>query len=274
MLLAQITDLHIKRPGQLAFRMIDTAERLRACVSKLNSLSPAPDAVIVTGDLVDSGDPEEYRFLREMLSALAMPYYLIVGNHDDRETLATVFPDHRYLQTGTGYIQYAIDWDELSLVVLDTQDPPHPGGRLDRARLDWLAEQLEARRGRAVMIAMHHPPFRCGVDHIDAMALAASDADALEGIVAQHSQVERVICGHIHRAILTRFAHTVASVCPSPMHHVAFDLTPDGPSEWVLEPASFQVHARIDRRWITHTVYVGEYGGRHPFNDGDGEPIA
>lgn len=273
MLLAQITDPHIKRPSHLSFRKVDTSEYLRACVRKLNQLDPAPDAVIVTGDLVDSGGAEAYESLRSMLAALSMPYYLAVGNHDDREILCQVFKDHRYLQTDTGYIQYAVDWDELSLLVLDTQDPPNAGGRLGRARLDWVAEQLEARRGRPVMIALHHPPFACGIDHMDAMALDAGDADALEGIIAQHPLVERVICGHVHRTIFTRFGHAVASACPSPAYHIAFDLTRGGPSAWLLEPAAFHVHARIGRRWVTHAVYVGDYGGPQPFRDAEGRLI-
>ena len=47
MLLAQITDLHIKLPGVLAYKKVDTAVCLRACVERLNALSPRPDAVLV-----------------------------------------------------------------------------------------------------------------------------------------------------------------------------------------------------------------------------------
>ena len=32
MLLAQISDLHIKRPGQLAYRRVDTAAALTRCI--------------------------------------------------------------------------------------------------------------------------------------------------------------------------------------------------------------------------------------------------
>jgi hypothetical protein len=46
-------------------------------------------------------------------------------------------------------------------------------------------------------------------------------ADALAAIIARHSQVERVIAGHLHWPITVRFAGTVASTCPSPLHQLA-----------------------------------------------------
>ncbi len=82
MLLAQISDLHIKNPGALAYRRVDTAAALTRCIARLNALAPRPDAVIMTGDLVDQGSPEQYRHLKSLLAALEIPYYLLVGNHD------------------------------------------------------------------------------------------------------------------------------------------------------------------------------------------------
>jgi 3',5'-cyclic AMP phosphodiesterase CpdA len=86
-LLAQVTDLHIKAQGQLSYRVVDTVAMLRACVRHILSLKQQPDAVVITGDLTDRGLPEEYALLRELLAPLAMPLYLMPGNHDQRETL-------------------------------------------------------------------------------------------------------------------------------------------------------------------------------------------
>ena len=73
MILAQISDLHITAPGTLLVGKIDTAAFLRRCVARLGALVPRPDAVIVTGDLVDRGTVAEYEALRELLAPLAMP---------------------------------------------------------------------------------------------------------------------------------------------------------------------------------------------------------
>ena len=83
MSIAQITDMHIRPEGVLAYGRLDTAPYLARAVEHLLALRPRPDLVLATGDLVDGGSPEEYRRLREFAGAAAMPVYLIPGNHDD-----------------------------------------------------------------------------------------------------------------------------------------------------------------------------------------------
>jgi len=72
-LLAQLSDLHIKAGGRLSYGVVDTLGALRLAVDRLNALQPRPDALVITGDLVDFGTPEEYATLREVLAELAMP---------------------------------------------------------------------------------------------------------------------------------------------------------------------------------------------------------
>jgi Icc protein len=82
MLIAQISDFHLKPKGELAYAVSDTAAPLRRAVAHLNALQPAPDVVLITGDLVDDGAPASYALLRELLSPLHAPFFLVVGNHD------------------------------------------------------------------------------------------------------------------------------------------------------------------------------------------------
>ncbi|GAB3629388.1 metallophosphatase [Pandoraea terrae] len=274
MLFAQISDLHIKRPGKLAYRRVDTTAYLARCVARLNALDPRPDAVVLTGDLVDFGAREEYAHLRSLLAPLEMPYYLVMGNHDGREALREVFPEHAYLAQGGAFIQYTLPLGPMRLVALDTQDPPNGGGRLCDTRLAWLAEMLAADTQTPTVIAMHHPPFLCGITHMDVQALNQDDAVKLAEVVRRHVNVERVLCGHVHRAVQTRFAGTMASICPSPAHQVALDLRADGPSAWVLEPPAFHLHRYTpEGGLVTHLAYVDDAGGAHPFYDADGHLI-
>ena len=93
MLICQISDLHVKTPGKLSYRVVDTSSMLRRCIAHICALETAPDIVITTGDLTDAGQPDEYAHLRELLAPLAMPTYLLPGNHDHRENLLAAFPD-------------------------------------------------------------------------------------------------------------------------------------------------------------------------------------
>jgi 3',5'-cyclic-AMP phosphodiesterase len=56
MLIAQITDTHITAPGTLLMGIVDTASALAQAVAALNLLDPSPDLVVLTGDLVESGE--------------------------------------------------------------------------------------------------------------------------------------------------------------------------------------------------------------------------
>src|SRR5215831_9152144 len=94
MLICQISDLHVRPPGELAYRRVDTAGFVRRCVAQILARRPLPDAVVVTGDLTDRGQLDEYRHLAELLAPLSMPFYLIAGNHDERGALRAVFSAH------------------------------------------------------------------------------------------------------------------------------------------------------------------------------------
>jgi len=263
MLIAQITDFHIRVPGKLAYRRVDTAACLQRCVAHLMQLKPLPDLVLATGDLVDFGQPEEYRHLRQLLEPLSMPVYLIPGNHDERGALRDEFSDHAYLPRDGDFLQYTIDAYPLQLIALDTVVPMEGGGILCNRRLVWLAARLAERRDKPTVIFMHHPPFKTGISHMDAIGLA--NPEELGNIVAQHPQVERILCGHVHRLIQVRFHGTIASTCPSPAHQVAFDLRAVAPSAFMMEPPGYQLHYWNGAQLVTHTAYIGDFDGPYPF---------
>lgn len=271
MILAQLTDLHVKVPGKLAYRRVDTAAHLARAVAAVNALDPQPELVALTGDLVDFGLPAEYEHLRELLAPLRAPYLVLPGNHDDRDALRAAFPEHDYLPRA-GFIQYAADYGPLRLVALDTVIPMRSDGELCAARLAWLDRTLAAAPGQPTVVMMHHPPFLTGIAHMDEQGLAGREGFA--AVIARHRQVERIVCGHLHRSIQCRIAHTVASTCPAPCHQVALDLRPDGPSAFMLEPPGYQLHQWIDGTGlVTHTVVIGEFDGPYPFHDAAGELI-
>jgi 3',5'-cyclic-AMP phosphodiesterase len=272
MIIGQISDLHIKAGGKLSYGVVDTAGMLRACVDHVLALKQRPDVIVMTGDLVDFGTREEYAFLRGLLAPLPMPLYLIPGNHDDRDLLRASFPDHAYLQ-GTGeFCQYAIEEHAVRIVALDTVVPGQSGGALCAKRLDWLDRTLAARALEPTVVIMHHPPFPTLIGHMDQIGLA--DASGLRAVIARHPQVERVLCGHLHRPIQMRFAGTIASTCPSPAHQVALDLAPDAPSRFVMEPPGYQLHAWHEPLGlVSHTVAIGTFAGPYPFFDPSGALI-
>lgn len=274
MLLAQISDLHIKRPGALAYRRVDTAAALARAVARLNAVEPRLDAVVITGDLVDLGSVEEYQHLRSLLAPLTVPYYLLVGNHDARGPLREIFHEHAYLRSGGAFVHYAVDIGPVRLVALDSQVPEKSHGEFCDERLAWLDKTLDEARGQPVVVALHHPPFVSGIGHMDRQRLAPASADRLAAVVRRYPNVERVICGHVHRPIFTRFAGTIASAVPAPAHQVALDLRENAPSAFRLEPPAFALHAYDEGAGlVTHHAYFDEGEGPYPFYEPNGELI-
>lgn len=265
-LVAQLSDLHIKAAGRLSYRVVDTAGMLRACIAHLLALPQRPDVAVFTGDLTDFGRPEEYAVLRELIAPLDMPVYLVPGNHDAREALCEAFPDHAYLRQMPGFVQYAIDAHPLRIVALDTLVPGEGRGELCDARLAWLDARLAEQADRPTLVLMHHPPFTTHIGHMDAQGLAG--ADALAAVIRRHPQVERVLCGHLHRPIEARFAGTIASTAPSAAHQVVLDLAADARSQFAMEPPAYRVHAYTPATGVvTHTAFVGSFAGPYPFHE-------
>ena len=276
MLIAQISDFHLKPEGVLAYDAADTATPLRLAVAHINALDPKPDLVLITGDLVDEGAADSYSVVSKLLAHLRPPFCIVPGNHDQKRELRLAFPDHAYLspsvaEAGENYICFAIEDFPLRIIGLDTVTPGAHGGGLGPARLAWLDQTIAARPAAPTVIFMHHPPFATGIGHMDGELFAGREEFAR--IIANHPNVERVLCGHIHRPVFRRFAGSLAAVCPGLGMQLVLDLRPEAPSAFVLEPPAMLLHLWNDL-WgepslLTHVSIIetrpGQYSGPHPF---------
>jgi 3',5'-cyclic-AMP phosphodiesterase len=264
MLLAQISDLHVTARGQRLFDRIDTPAFLVRAVAHLNGLTPRPDFVWITGDLVDQGSPAEYAHLRDILAGLQMRWAVMPGNHDDRANLRSAFDREVHPSQSGEFLQYVIEDYPLRLIALDTLIPGESGGRLCPARLQWLADRLGERPDRPTVIAMHHPPFLTGLAEMD--TINCDNSAALGAIVAEHPQIERIVCGHVHRPMVIRWNGTVVTTAPATAHQVALNLLDGTPTAWIMEPPACHLHYwRADSGLVTHHSYIGDYGAPTPY---------
>jgi Icc protein len=238
-LLAQMSDLHVTAGEQLVAGIVDTTPYVEAAVEHLNRLDPLPDLVLATGDLAEGGQEAQYAHLLELLAPLRSPVVLLPGNHDDRSALRRAFPDQPWTHE-TERLQGVVDDHPVRLVLLDSVIPDHPGGRLGSDQLAWLEEVLRTGPERPTVIAVHHPPFRTGITHMDDMGL--EDREALAAVVGRYRHVHAVLSGHLHRPIMTRWAGTVAITVPSVAHQVALDFRPDAPVTFAMEPPAVGLH--------------------------------
>jgi 3',5'-cyclic-AMP phosphodiesterase len=153
-------------------------------------------------------------------------------------------------------VHYAVEQHPVRLLALDTVVPGSDGGALDAAQLDWLAAQLTAAPRRPTVIFMHHPPFDTGFRALDRIRLDAPSAERLGAIVVRHPQIERIVCGHVHRSIQARWSGTTVSVCPSTAYQALLDLGGEQYAIALEEPPAYQLHFWNGAELVTHTVAV------------------
>ncbi len=266
MILAQLTDLHVRPHGMAAMRVCETNMLTERALRAAHAFRPKADAVLITGDLAANGLDTEYQQLAAMLRrTIDAPVYVIPGNHDRREGIKSELSHLPGVTEHAEFIQYCVDDLPVRLVLLDTLVPGAAHGELCANRLAWLDAALAAAPHKPTIVAMHHPPFLCGIRHMDRIILR--DPEAFVAIIAKHRQVQRILCGHHHRTITMPIAHTIASIAPSVAHQVELDLFSDNAGLWNLEPAAFHVHVWIQEAQAiaSHTAFVEKYPGPFPF---------
>ena len=192
----------------------------------------------MSGDLTNEGTPGAYRTLRTVLDALAVPYYLMAGNHDHRENLLAAFPETP--RDEAGFVQYVIETPVGRLLVLDTVEPGSHGGSFCARRAAWLGDRLADAGGDPVYIFMHHPPFPVGLPAMDRMGL--DDPAPFAAAVAEHAegaQIRHIFFGHVHRPVSGSWRGIAFSALPSTVHQVALDLDTVSPVPKTREPPAY-----------------------------------
>jgi len=245
-MLVQLSDLHLCEDAA------GPARRLEHAVRCVTALQPRPDAVLLSGDLVDVASRVAYEQAHQLLAPLGLPLHVIPGNHDDRDLLRARFGPGP--APAGAPVRFAVNCGPLRLVGLDSTCPGSEAGVLPAEQLSWLEQTLAQEPETPTLLALHHPPVLTGVRSIDAIALAVEDRVALEAVVRRHPQVQAIACGHAHTTMTTTFAARPLLICPSTNSALQLDLRPrdDLPFAMAPQPLGFAVHALIDNRLVSH----------------------
>lgn len=252
MLVAQITDIHLGfdpgNPGELNRRRLDSV------VEHLAALDLVPDLLFATGDLIDRGDAESYRRLREALDPLPFPVHYALGNHDQRDTFAEVFPE---VAQADGFFQYVVETPALRFLVLDTLEEGRHGGAFCAVRAAWLAARLAEAPTRPTVIVLHHPPIGTGIGWMTTDPAEPWIA-RLDAAIGGAQNVAGMICGHIHRTMSTRWRGRPLTICPSTAPQVALTLAPldpdrpDGRPMIIADAPAFALHWWTGEQLVSH----------------------
>ena len=216
-LLVQITDTHIVPPGKLLYGNTDTAAHLGESVRQINSMRSRPDVVLVTGDLVETADKVCYQHFIDIISALEMQAYVIPGNHDDPQKMLEAFAGTSHFPAIDDTFQYTVEDLPFRILALNSHCDGTELPGFDQKRLSWLQYQLSI-SDKPVLIALHHPPMTTGIELID---MGGSEwFQGLKSVLAEHSQVRLVICGHCHTDLYGRIGQVPVYMAASTSHQL------------------------------------------------------
>ncbi len=227
-MIAQLSDPHVNLDD-------GSADALIAAIGAVRALDPAPDAVIVTGDVTDGAFPEQYECASDLLAELPMPVHTLAGNHDDASAVDA---------------PGAFTAGPVRVVSCNTALPGLVTGRID---LEWLEAQLA--EAVPTIVAMHHPPLLSGIPALDEIGLPEEDRAGLAALLRRHPHVQRVIAGHIHRGAFEILGGCGVVTCPSTYLNAKLEL---GAPEYTMlrEPPAFLVHALVGDAIVTHVQPV------------------
>jgi 3',5'-cyclic AMP phosphodiesterase CpdA len=241
MIIAQISDTHI------ALNTPDAAQRMRdfeRVIADINGLDPIPDVIVHTGDIVHSGDPDEYARALAILTKARPPTYVLAGNKDNRANLRNAFSACGYLASESNFIAYAIDRFPVRLIALDTLSSGSNKGDFCSKRVRHLIDLIDAETTKPIAVFTHHPPFEVNVGP---QSLHFETANAMAELrhALQHSgRVIGVFSGHVHRAA----AGHVGSIPATVMQCVATTLRKgEYPASMKVRPV-YHLH-RFDPAW-------------------------
>lgn len=264
-LIAQITDTHVgfePEAGEEEFNFL----RFRMAIDHLLDQNVQPDVLILTGDVADKGRPDSYERIKVLLDRCNFPVHLMTGNHDNRDNLLAAFPDCPTIEAPSGkrYAQYAIEFDGLRVVCLDTLQHGRHGGAFCDTRATWLAEQLAEHPDTPTMIVMHHPPVVAGIDWMDPRPNEAW-LQRFGAAITGHEQIIGIACGHLHRPVVSSFGAIPVMVTPAVAPAVSLDLRPvdfhkeDGRGIVDAEPPGYALHRWKNGQLVTHFQPVGDW---------------
>lgn len=259
----QLSDTHLLAGGAPYYDRVDTLAALRRAAARLAEMAPrlgGIDAVFVSGDVADLGEPEAYALFHDAMAPLAAaPLFAIPGNHDARGPFRAAFGGRDDAET----LDVCADVGAVRLIGLDTSVPGASHGAVSAGQAAWAAARAAEAPDRPALLFLHHPPFDVGIGFMDAQRLR--DPAALETAVAASPSIRLIACGHVHRATTTCWAGLTAMIAPAPAHAVHLDLRAGASACFDLEPGAALLHRWDGRRLTSQTLHLDPWPGPHPF---------
>ncbi|MGB3414519.1 MAG: metallophosphoesterase [Microbacteriaceae bacterium] len=205
--LIQLSDLHYQGNDELfsGRSMSGTFADIRRYCDRSEY---APDAIVVTGDLIHRDGAGNYadvnRELQELGQHYQIPVVVTFGNHDRVAEAGEYFP-----------LCQSLNLQDYRLIVFDNSAP-----EITADQVNWLSEQLLEPYRSGTLLAFHHSPVPSPVPGLGGRGM--EQTAVLEQIL-RGSDVVQLLTGHYHHAQSSSFAGIPCWTSPALANHQMMD---------------------------------------------------
>ncbi len=199
---AIIADPQLGHPGDPNPVPVNARRTLREAVEELNAMASPPAFVVFLGDLVNVFDEASVAHFEECIGPLRSKPVLVHGNHDTHPP----YDGFRELMDrvcGFRDVFYSFNAGRWHFLVL----PCNLGGRqpeeaeLESAMLAWLEWDLEANRGRPVIVFEHFHALPQGLTQLEWYNFPLALRLKLRDMITRHGNVRYYFNGHVHNGL-------------------------------------------------------------------------
>ncbi|MDD5772727.1 MAG: metallophosphoesterase [bacterium] len=151
---------------------------------EINEIKPA--FWINLGDMVNSGQPYQYRRFKEQIKNIPFPFFPVIGNHEFVNPIG-----EKYFKALFGNTNYSFNYGNYHFIIIDNSK-----GDFSKENFDWLEKDINENLKKYIIVFAHMPVFdpRPGKDY----AMKNKDnAWHLEEIFIKN-KIKYVFAGHLH----------------------------------------------------------------------------
>jgi len=189
MRILQVTDPHLYGNAGGSLRGVETDSSLRSVLHDALADQDHYAAILVTGDLVQD-DPSGYLRFKSIFGGFTSPVLCIPGNHDEPDAMRHSLAHPPFQYCGS------LALGAWQVIMLNSYDPGHVGGRLSCDELQRLDAQLASSPAHA-LVCLHHHPVDMGSRWLDDIGLV--NREDFWGVIDAHSHVRAIMWGHVHQ---------------------------------------------------------------------------
>ncbi len=226
---ALLSDVHIFKEKDKVAREVNMFDNLVRVSGEVVALSPAPTAVLLSGDCAfHAGTSEDYvTFLEAMqpIRAAGLPVHLTLGNHDHRQRFLKAIPaDDARQKVVEHRVALMVKAERANWFILDSLDEDSMAkGEVGEEQIAWLGKALDAESSKPAIVMVHHQPDEGKI------VTGLQDTKELMNVLLPRKHVKALFFGHTHdwHRDVREGMHLVN------LPPVAYVFTPGKPNGWV-----------------------------------------